>query len=174
MRDIETERLTLRPLRESDAEDLRRIFLDPEFADYLQNAEVEPDHTRGEIVRHLDDHWKERGYGLFAAILKKEGEFIGRCGFLHQELEGEDLCEVAYLIAREHWGQGYATEAARSLVCYGFEILEKDLLVSLIHRKNARSIRVAEKIGMSLLKEHPLMFKYGISRETASCEQGSD
>ena len=163
MPQIETERLLLRPLQVSDADALRAIVEHPDFADHLANTETDPQRLKDEIALHIESHWNQDGYGLFATILKENGQFVGRCGFLHQTLDGEDLCEVAYLIGRAHWGRGLATEAAGALVRNGFEVLEKELLVCLINRKNARSIRVAEKIGMRMLKEYPLMYKYGIT-----------
>ena len=123
MSTIETERLTLRPLCEGDAEEISRMHSDPDVVAYIP--------------------------------------------------EGEDLCEVAYLIARDHWGRGFATEAAQALVQHGFEVMGEDLLVSLINRENQRSVRVAIKAGMKLLKEFPYMYKYGIYRDPAR-ETGRD
>ncbi len=160
---IETDRLLLRPLCEDDAENLSRIYSDPEVVEFFQEEDLTPEGQGRRIALHVAKHWGKFGYGLYATILRENGELIGRCGYLHQELEGEEFCEVAYLIAREHWGQGFATEAAKALIQYGFEEMGRNLLVSLINKKNHRSIRVADKVGMDLLKKYPNMLMYGIS-----------
>ena len=163
---IETERLLLRPLCEDDAEEISRIYSEPDVTEFIQEHSISPQEARQKICAHVEEHWKKFDYGMFATFSRESRKLVGRCGFLHQELEGEELCEVAYLIAREYWGRGFATEAVRALIRYGFEVLEMDLLVSLINRKNTRSIRVAEKTGMTLMKEYSFMYKYGVSGNT--------
>jgi len=137
---------------------------DPEVVAFIPEGAMTPEEARRKIALHIVEHWGKFGYGMYSAFLKESGRMIGRCGFLHQDLEGEELCEVAYLIARDHWGRGFATEAAQALVQHGFEVMGEDLLVSLINRENQRSVRVAIKAGMKLLKEFPCMYKYGIYR----------
>jgi ribosomal-protein-alanine N-acetyltransferase len=91
--------------------------------------------------------------GLWATILKETGQFIGRCGLLPCTIDGRQEVEVAYMVAKEVWGQGLATEAAQAIVNYAFEQLGYARLICLIERDNAASIKVATKIGMTFEKE---------------------
>jgi ribosomal-protein-alanine N-acetyltransferase len=68
-------------------------------------------------------------------------------------IDGRPEVEVAYMIAKEHWGQGLGTEAARGILDYGFEHLGLSRLICLIDRDNLASIKVATKIGMRFEKE---------------------
>jgi RimJ/RimL family protein N-acetyltransferase len=91
--------------------------------------------------------------GLWAAIYKQTGKFIGRCGLLPWTIEDQREVEVAYTIAQEYWGQGLATESACGILEYGFEKLNLSRLICLIDPENIVSQRVAEKIGMTLEKK---------------------
>jgi ribosomal-protein-alanine N-acetyltransferase len=93
------------------------------------------------------------GFGLWATSLRETHEFIGRCGLLPWTIEGRAEVEVAYLLAKPHWGRGLGTEAARAILAYGFEQLHLSRLISLIDPENEASIKVAIKIGMTLERE---------------------
>jgi ribosomal-protein-alanine N-acetyltransferase len=100
----------------------------------------------------MNGHPKYPELGLWATIHKETGKFIGRCGLLPWTIDSQQEVEVAYTIAREYWGQGLATEAARAILNYGFEKLHLLRLICLIDPENIPSQRVAEKIGMRLEK----------------------
>ena len=91
--------------------------------------------------------------GLWATIHKETGRFIGRCGLLPWTIDGQDEVEVAYLLAKEYWGQGLGTEAARAIADYAFEQLHLSRLICLIDRDNQASLKVARNIGMAFEKE---------------------
>ncbi len=102
--------------------------------------------------------YQEKKMGFFACELKETGEFVGICGLLEQKnVEGKDEIEVGYLFVRDHWGKGYATEAARACMEYGFHKMGCNRIISLIDPENSASIRVAEKNG--LVKEKVTIFK---------------
>ena len=86
-------------------------------------------------------------------IHKDTHQFIGRCGLLPWTIEQRAEVEVAYLLAKEYWGQGLGTEAAQAIVHYGFEQLGLSRLICLIDPENQASVKVAVKIGMTLEKE---------------------
>jgi ribosomal-protein-alanine N-acetyltransferase len=98
--------------------------------------------------------WFHNGYpddhrlGLWATIEKASGRFIGRCGLLRWEIEAREEIEIAYLIARTHWRQGFGAEAARALVAHGFEMLGLTRLIALVHPDNIASARTAERAGL--------------------------
>ncbi len=97
--------------------------------------------------------WYEQyGYGLFAVLLKKTGELIGDCGLIWQDVEGKKELEVGYHFRREHWGHGYATEAAKACIDFAFENAGVDHVISLIRPENVPSRRVAERNGLRIVR----------------------
>ena len=144
---LETERLLLRHLRLEDLEALAAIQADPETMRYMASGPLDWERTAQNLDRCIALQ-AEKGFSLWAAIEKSGGRLIGRCGLLPHSLQGRDEVEIAYLIARSHWGLGLATEAALALRDHGFDGLGLDRLVSIIHRDNLASRRVAEKVGL--------------------------
>jgi RimJ/RimL family protein N-acetyltransferase len=149
---IETERLLLRPWRR--AEDLDAFAaINAEEAVMRWVAPNRP-LSRAESAGLLDRivaHWDEHGFGLWA-VVPREGaaRCIGFAGlaipsFLPAVLPA---VEVGWRLAPEWWGRGVATEAARASVEYGFERLGLRCIVSIIDERNARSLAVAERLGM--------------------------
>ncbi|OCA91508.1 hypothetical protein A8F94_01355 [Bacillus sp. FJAT-27225] len=98
------------------------------------------------------DLYKNYGAGLWICERKDDGTFTGQCGIVPQVVDDVNELEIGYLFAREHWGKGYATEAALAVKNYGFGQLGLNRLISMIFYKNQPSIRVAERIGMVLEK----------------------
>ena len=101
----------------------------------------------------MNGHPDHPELGLWATIHKTTRQFIGRCGLLPWVIDGRQEVEVAYLLAKEYWGQGLGTEAAQGVLDYGFNQLGLSRLICLIDRDNQASIHVATKIGMSFERE---------------------
>jgi len=151
MQILETSRLTLREFHPEDVDALSLILSDPETMRFY----VKPFDRRGTeewITRNRQRYTKD-GHGLWAMILKASGELIGDCGLTVQDVEGANEIEIGYHVRRDHWGQGFATEAARACRDYGFAHLGVSQLVSIIRPENLASRRVAEKNGMVIWKE---------------------
>lgn len=164
---IETERLVLRQWSEDDFEAYARICADPEVMRYLGGKP----YTRAEAWRHMAfivGHWQLRGYGHWAVEEKASGQFIGRMGF--QDPAGWPGFEAGWTLARESWGQGYASEGARRMLRHAFTEMNREHVISLIHPDNKASIRVAEKLGETVEGETEVfgigVLIYGISRDT--------
>lgn len=153
MKILETKRLLLRHLELEDLQELFALYCDPQVIRYIPDAPTSLEETREELLWHLHGHPAHPGLGLWAAVLKETGKFIGRCGLLPWDLDGREEVEVAFLIGREYWGQGLGTEAAQAILQYGFEVLDLPRLVCLIEPGNQASIRVAGKIGMRFERE---------------------
>lgn len=99
-------------------------------------------------------HWDMRGYGQWAIEEHSSGRFIGRAGIINPvDWPGP---EVGYLLGKDWWGRGYATEAARAAIDWGFEHFGFDDLISLIDPANRPSIAVATRLGESLCGEYYL------------------
>ena len=146
---IETGRLRLRGLVEADVERWHRVvFSDPEVMRYLPSGvPVSRDRAR-EVLRRFEDGWDRMGLAPWGAELISTGELIGHCGLRHvDELPGE--VEVLYALGREHWGCGYATEAAGAAIRFGFERLGLGRILAFAVPQNRASRRVMEKVGMS-------------------------
>lgn len=163
---LETERLLLRMWRESDFEAYARICADPEVMRHLGGKP----YSRLEAWRHmayLVGHWQLRGYGHWAVEEKASGELIGRLGFFNPE--GWPGFEIGWTLGRASWGKGYATEGARRALTYAFEEMNREHVISLIHRENSGSIKVAERLGEEIEGETEVLgipvLIYGISRE---------
>jgi ribosomal-protein-alanine N-acetyltransferase len=150
---LETGRLILRHQVIEDLDDLWALYCDPEITKYIPDAPRSRQEAQEELEWHMNGHPRFPELGLWATIHKETGKFIGRCGLLPWTIEGQEEVEVAYTIAREYWGQGLASEAARAILQYGFEKLNLPRLISLIDADNIASQRVAEKIGMRFEKE---------------------
>jgi ribosomal-protein-alanine N-acetyltransferase len=145
---LETGRLLLRRLLPQDLDALYVLYSDPEVIRYIPDAPRNLDETREELEWFLNGHPRHPQLGLWAAIHKPTGRFIGRCGLLPWTIDGRQEVEVAFAFARDCWGQGLGTEVARALVAYGFEQLGYSRLISLVEPENLASMRVAEKAGM--------------------------
>jgi ribosomal-protein-alanine N-acetyltransferase len=136
-----------------DLDDLAAIYRDPEVRRYFPEGALTYQETKEELEWIIDVYYGRYGFGLLATTSRETDELVGRCGLLPWTIEGQSEIEVAYLLAREHWGQGLGTEAARAVLDYGFEELGLSRLICLIDPGNDASIKVAGKIGMALERE---------------------
>lgn len=143
--ELATERLLLRGWRESDLDAYAAIAADEETMRWVGGMQPRP--TAWRTLALYAGHWALRGYGLWA--VECGGELVGRIGLWRPE--GWPGLELGWMLARHTWGNGYATEAAAAAVAWAWEQLDVDRLISLINPDNARSIRVAERLGMRKL-----------------------
>jgi RimJ/RimL family protein N-acetyltransferase len=140
---VETERLLLRGWREADFEPWANFAADPEVTRYLGGVQSRLD-AWCSLAGTLG-HWVLRGFGLWAVERKSDGAFIGRIGPFHPE--GWPGMEVGWTLGRTYWGNGYATEAAKASLDYGFRNYPVAKLISLINVDNRASQRLAERLG---------------------------
>jgi RimJ/RimL family protein N-acetyltransferase len=154
---LETERLTLRPLALDDLEDLARFVSDPETMRYIGGGGTRTREQARDTLGRMIESFRARGYGQLGLVRKKDEAFLGRCGLLVWDratwtitdaLDRPVETEVGYLLGREHWGNGYATEAALAVRDWALAELGLERLIALIYPDNVRSIRVAQKLGM--------------------------
>jgi [ribosomal protein S5]-alanine N-acetyltransferase len=148
---LETPRLILRPFTPADFEALYAVIGDPLTMQFYPSP-YDKQGTLDWIERNMR-RLEEDGSGLRAVILKSRGEVIGDCGPVWQEVDGQRELEIGYHIRRDCWGCGYATEAARTAMAYGFERYPVERLISLIRPENLPSRRVAEKNGLKVDRE---------------------
>ncbi len=148
---LETRRLILREMTLHDVDDLHKVLGDPEAMQFYPQP-FDRQMTQMWIERSIQ-RYAQHGFGLWSVISKENGELIGDCGLLVQEVDDVKEIEVGYHIRRDLWGKGLATEAAQVARDYGFSQLGFAKLISLINPANIASRRVAEKNGIRLIKE---------------------
>jgi [ribosomal protein S5]-alanine N-acetyltransferase len=148
---LETERLWLRELTPDDFDAMFAIFGDAETMLYYPQAYRRE--TLEAAMQRQFESYAENGYGLWALILKSTNQFIGDCGLLTQEVDGVQELEVGYHVNRQHWGQGFAPEAAKACFDYAFDMLGRQRMISMIRPENLPSRRVAEKNGLQIEKK---------------------
>ncbi len=149
---LETERLQLREFTLADTDNLAAIFADPVTMQFYPSTK-DREETKQWIEKNME-RYKKDGFGLWAVIRKDNNEFIGDCGITMQDIDGEIKPEIGYHIRRDYWKMGYATEAALACRDYGFNVLGLPELWGKIRKDNLASRRVAEKVGMKLIKEY--------------------
>ena len=141
----ETERLRLRAFTVDDAEDFFALNGNPEVMRLTGEEPLDSvESARAAIAAYPD--FATVGYGRWACVLKETGRIVGFCGLKY--LEELDAVDLGYRFLPELWGLGLATEASRSSLRFGFEVLGLDSVVGLVLPANHASIRVLEKVGM--------------------------
>src|SRR3954470_330773 len=174
MKGIETERLQLRLFRPDDLDDLALIFGDPDVVRYLGTGKPayrdETETALSSIIRH----WEVYGFGRWATIDKLTRKLVGYCGLRNYQ----GTPELVYLLAKQYWGMGLATEMARASLKFGFEELRVERIIAMAKLANVVSQRVMRKVGMSF-QENIVIFNmkvafYAIDRETYLSESGKN
>jgi RimJ/RimL family protein N-acetyltransferase len=142
---ITTERLILRPWRDDDLAAFAALNADPivmeHFPSLLDRAQSD---ARAQRIR---DEFEREGFGLWAVEVPGVAPFIGFTGLSRPAFMPE-VVEVGWRLARAHWGAGYATEAARAALAWGFANLPLAEIVAMVVPDNVRSQRVMARLGM--------------------------
>ena len=143
---LHTDRLVLRPWRDEDIEAFSALNADPKVMAFYPSVL-----SRDESVlrlAHMTRHFEEHGFGMW--VVETGGRFVGLVGLAVPDFSARftPCVEVGWRLAAEHWGRGYATEAARAAVMFGFNHLDLEEIVSFTTATNQRSRRVMEQLGM--------------------------
>lgn len=151
---IETDRLRLRELTPADEDALAAMFADPEVMTWIGSGGVRPRADARKVLERELAGYAERGYGEWALTRRDDDEMIGLCGLIDwPDVDGRPETEVAYLLRRDAWGRGYATEAATAIRDHARSVLGRERLICLIYPANVASARVARKLGMAHEKD---------------------
>lgn len=140
---LETPRLRLRPPQERDLEPMIALMGDEETARFIGGQQSAPLVWRA--FAGLIGHWVLRGYGFFIVEDRASGAWLGRVGPWYPHLWPKP--EIGWTIAREHWGKGYAAEAAARAMDFVFDDLGWTEVIHLIDARNTASAGVARKLG---------------------------
>jgi RimJ/RimL family protein N-acetyltransferase len=145
---LRTERLVLRPWRESDRAPFAAMNADPSVMAHFPatNTRAESDAGFDRIIAKM----LAQGFGLWAVEIPHVAEFIGFIGLSPADaLLGRPVLEVGWRLAAAHWGRGYATEGGRASLAYAFDVLGQNEVVSFTTAANKRSRHVMEKLGLT-------------------------
>jgi RimJ/RimL family protein N-acetyltransferase len=143
---LRTDRLLMRPFEEGDLDEFAAMMRDPEVVQFLPGEPMSRDDAWRWMAMCLG-HEQLRGWSNNVLVELATGRFLGRGGLWQPE--GWPGLEIGWALSRSAWGHGFATEAATAWREWAFASLgpEADELISVVHRDNARSIAVAERIG---------------------------
>jgi RimJ/RimL family protein N-acetyltransferase len=155
---LETPRLRLRPPLPEDVPAVAELLTDPEVMRFL--GDVVPEERVGEVVEKWRARWERNSMGTFLIERREDGRFVGRAGILvwdtrtwtpaaFDDAGRHAQPELGWALARAHWGNGFATEAAHAVRDWARGDCGVDRLVSVIALDNVRSQEVARRLGAS-------------------------
>lgn len=147
MKILETSRLRLREMVPADLDFVAMMLGNPDVSRYYERR-----FTRSDAEEWLDrqlDRYRRDGHGLWLVTDREDDAPLGQVGLALQEVEGERLPEVGWLLHRPFWGRGYATEAGAAVRDAAFGRWRYPRVISLIRPENVPSQRVAQRIGMT-------------------------
>ena len=155
--EFDTERLALHQWRPSDRQPFAALTADPIVMEYFPS--ILDRAASDALADRCESHIAINGWGLWATELCATGEFIGYVGLSspRPELPFTPAVEIGWRLAAQHWGQGFATEAARGTLRVAYELLELPEIVSFTSVGNLRSRAVMERLGMKEIEtfDHP-------------------
>ena len=154
---ISTERLNLRTWVESDINSLVKINKDEDVMRFFPSIMSEDESIS--FYNRIKKHFSDYGYGLFVVEEKDSNTFLGYAGFMMAQFESTftPCVEIGWRFNKEYWGKGYATEAAKACLVYGFSKLNFIKVHSFTSVLNKKSEAVMQRIGMNKVGEfyHP-------------------
>lgn len=149
----ETRRLIIRELSTEDIRSLYQIYQNPEVCLYIEGMDEYIDIEIKKQEAYIKNVYAFYNYGLWGVFNKDDKTLIGRCGIQSQMIDGQGEIELSYLLDRDHWGYGYALECCQAVLSYAANELEMNRVVAVIDKFNTRSIKLAERLNMTLEKE---------------------
>jgi len=145
---LKTERLTLRPLRVSDAEDMYRYAKNGDVTTYLLWQPHPSLSYTEQYLRYIEKRYRLGEFYDWAVVDNQSGRMIGTCGFTRFDFPN-DVGEIGYVLSPEMHGRGFGTEAASRVLAFGFEELRLHRIEVKFMEGNLASLHVAEKLGMT-------------------------
>lgn len=148
---IETERLYLRQFDiEKDLKEYAEIMGEYEVGKWLPKGEGYTLEETERFMNYIFAHWDKFNFGIWAVVEKDTGILLGHCGLNY--IKELDEVEVLYALGKHARGKGYATEAAKAVLQYGFKELKLDHIIGLTKLDNTASMNILKKIGLKYIK----------------------
>tara|TARA_R110002072_G_C7973360_1_gene535047 strand:- start:4795 stop:5331 length:537 start_codon:yes stop_codon:yes gene_type:complete len=156
---VETERLAFIPLTKAHIKQWTAFFVDNSTERFLgfEGSDKSSEEKAEFWIQKQIDRKNKKEFGQLAIIEKISGEFIGLAGIIPRDIDGKEEYEVTYSLLFSSWGKGYATEAAVKFKEYMLENTAVASLISIIHKENDASIKVAKKNEMKISSEMTFM-----------------
>lgn len=154
---IETERLLLRPLLQSDKEAMFAMDSNPKVHQYLGNEPVTDLAQVEEYIGAIQNQYYKSGIGRFAVVIKDTSEIIGWSGLkfiTEPENNHNNFYDLGYRLAEEFWGKGYATESAIAWRNYAFDVIKTPFIYASAHIDNIGSNTILQNVGMTKVEEY--------------------
>ena len=148
---LATERLTLRELAAGDLDFVAGMLSHPEVMRFYPK-QYSREESQAWIERQIQ-RYADHGHGLWLVAERGSQSPVGQVGLMMQEVEGTWEAEIGYLVHRPFWRRGYASEAARGVREYAFDVLKRAKVISLIRPENVPSQGVARTLGMTPQRE---------------------
>ena len=148
---FETPRLLLRRFIEADAPLLLQLNSNPEVLKYLHEPLLESEAQALHVINTIIFPQYKNNLGRWAIHLKSNNHFIGWCGLKY--LPDSNEIDLGYRLMQQYWGNGYAFEAAKYTVDYGFNQLHLKTIVGRAHVENIASLKILQKVGMQFIKD---------------------
>ncbi|MCM3719252.1 GNAT family N-acetyltransferase [Fictibacillus phosphorivorans] len=153
---IETERLKLRPVLQSDMMEIFSTFSDTEAMQFYGMEPLKSEEEAYSLIEAFEKSYKSGSAIRWGIVLKEENTLIGTCGF-HNWSKSDQRTEVGYELNRKYWHQGFMNETLRAIIHYGFNGLDFNRIAATIRPENTSSRELIEKLGFhqeALLKEY--------------------
>jgi ribosomal-protein-alanine N-acetyltransferase len=146
---LRSDRLPLRRWRPADKEPFARLNADPVVMEHFPSS-LDREQSDA-FADRIDAAFEARGYGLWAVEIPREAEFIGFVGLALHDFPAHfaPAVEIGWRLARDYWGKGFATEAARAAIADGFDRVGLSEIVSFTAMVNLRSVAVMQRLGMT-------------------------
>lgn len=143
---METARLLIESWQPDDWQAFRYIATNPQVMRFIGNGQIwDDERIQLWVNRQIENHAKF-GFAFWKLLYKGNGRLIGHCGMQYLANTGE--IEIGWWLAEDSWGKGLATEAARSVLQYGFDNLHLPRVIAIAHPDNTASINIMKKLGM--------------------------
>jgi RimJ/RimL family protein N-acetyltransferase len=159
---IETDRLILREIIPSDYQGVFDLDADSEVHKYLGNKPIQNVQQAKDTIDFIRRQYLENGIGRWAMVKKNTNNFIGWAGLklITEEINNQtNYYDLGYRLIRKYWGKGYATEAAKAAIAYGFNRLNLKEIYGMADTNNTDSRHVLEKVGMQYIENFDYLGK---------------
>lgn len=152
---VETDRLLLREILPNDAEDLFEMDSDPLVHQYLGNNPLKDISASRSIIEMVRKQYNDYGIGRWAIVLKETNEMIGWAGLKFETSLAEkgNYYDLGYRLKQKHWNKGFASEAAKASLSFGFENLKLTKINAAAHVDNLASNKIIQNIGFKFIDQ---------------------
>lgn len=151
---METNRIILRAIEESDIQGIFELDSDSEVHRYLGKKPIKSLQEAKAIIKYIRKQYEENGIGRWAVIDKMTNEFMGWSGLKYEKEVRKEMhyYDLGYRLKKKFWGKGIATETALASLNYGFQVMSLHEIYAGAHIENIASNKVLQKVGLNFIE----------------------